>query len=101
MKSGCKGVLVCMQDFYGPFDAQQMAQKYASTLGMEVVPSPNVVYTEEKGYTSDEVAKKENLTVKKISGTKFRQMLRNDEPIPEWFSFDSVINALKQHYVQK
>jgi sulfate adenylyltransferase len=97
--AGCKS-RIDGEDFYGAFDAQEMAKQYAPQLGMEVVPSPNVVYTAERGYTTDDVVKGEGLTVKKISGTKFRQMLRENQEIPEWFSFDSVIKILKKHYAK-
>jgi sulfate adenylyltransferase len=29
------------------------------------------------------------------AGTKFRQMLRNGEDIPEWFAFKSVVTVLR------
>lgn len=38
-----------------------------------------------------------NLKVKKLSGTKFRQMLRSGDDIPEWFAFKSVVQVLRQH----
>ena len=37
------------------------------------------------------------MKVKKLSGTKFRQMLRGGEDIPEWFAFKSVVAVLRQH----
>lgn len=30
------------------------------------------------------------------AGTKFRQMLRNGDDIPEWFAFKSVVNVLRE-----
>ena len=38
---------------------------------------------------------KENLKEMKLSGTKFRQMLRAGEDIPEWFAFKSVVKVLR------
>ena len=37
-------------DFYGAYQAQDFARDHASELGMETVPSLNLVYTEEEGY---------------------------------------------------
>ena len=34
------------EDFYGPYDAQETANKHASELGMQTVPSLNITYTE-------------------------------------------------------
>ena len=69
----------------------------AEELGMKTVPSLNVVYTEEEGYVTADVAEKKGLSVKKLSGTKFRKMLRGGEDIPEWFAFKSVVKVLREH----
>lgn len=61
----------------------------------------NIAYTEEKGYVTADVAEKEGLQVKKLSGTKFRQMLRGGEDIPEWFAFKSVVQVLRDHQQHK
>lgn len=63
---------------------QEFAIKHAPELGMQAVPSLDVVYTEEAGYVTADEAKQQNLHIKKLSGTKFRQMLRSGEEIPEW-----------------
>lgn len=36
--------------------------------------------------------------IKKLSGTKFRQMLRAGEEIPEWFAFKSVVEVLRAEW---
>lgn len=63
---------------------QEFAIKHAPELGMQAVPSLDVVFTEEAGYVTAEEAKQQNLHIRKLSGTKFRQMLRGGEEIPEW-----------------
>ena len=83
------------EDFYGAYDAQQFAQQHAAELGMATVPSLNVVYTQEEGYVTADVAKAKGLKELKLSGTKFRQMLRAGEDIPEWFAFKSVVAVLR------
>ena len=35
--------------------------------------------------------------VRKLSGTKFRQMLRAGEDIPDWFAFPEVVAVLRAH----
>ncbi|GFR51963.1 hypothetical protein Agub_g14486 [Astrephomene gubernaculifera] len=85
------------EDFYGMYDAQDFAKQHAPELGMQTVPSADVVYTEERGYVTVDIAKKEGLHVRKLSGTKFRQMLRAGEDIPEWFAFKSVVRVLREH----
>ena len=85
------------EDFYGAYDAQDLAKANTAELGMKTVPSLNVVYTDEEGYVTADVAEAKKLSVKKLSGTKFRKMLRGGEDIPEWFAFKSVVKVLREH----
>ena len=92
--AGCKSSSTG-EDFYGPYDAQNFANKCAGELMMQTVPSKNLVYTKEKGYITAEEAKEFNYEIMKLSGTEFRKKLRNGEPIPEWFAFKSVVDVLR------
>ena len=92
--AGCKSSL-SGNDFYGAYQAQDFARDHASELGMETVPSLNLVYTVEEGYVTAEHAQARGLHVKTLSGTQFRQMLRGGEEIPEWFAFRSVVEVLR------
>lgn len=56
------------EDFYGPYDAQNYAAEMAPALGMQTVPSLNIVYTEEKGYVTADISKAEGLHELKLSG---------------------------------
>jgi len=97
--AGCKSS-ISGNDFYGAYDAQELATKHAKELGMQTVPSLNIAYTQEKGYVTADIAEKEKLTKLNLSGTKFRQMLRAGDDIPEWFAFKSVVKVLREQ-VQK
>lgn len=92
--AGCKSSL-SGEDFYGPYQAQDFARDNAAELGMETVPSLNLVYSEEEGYVTAEHAEARGLHIRKLSGTQFRQMLRGGEEIPEWFAFRSVVEVLR------
>jgi sulfate adenylyltransferase len=92
--AGCKSSL-SGDDFYSPYAAQDFARDQATELGMETVPSLNLVYTEEEGYVTAEHAEARGLQVRKLSGTQFRAMLRGGEEIPEWFAFRSVVEVLR------
>jgi len=92
--AGCKSS-ISGDDFYGPYEAQDFARDQAAELGMETVPSLNLVYTEEEGYVTAEHAEARGLRVRKLSGTQFRKMLRAGEEIPEWFAFRSVVEVLR------
>jgi sulfate adenylyltransferase len=84
-------------DFYGPYDAQEMGKKYSSELGVTVTNYENMVYVgPEEGYVEESVAKKQGKKVAKLSGTEFRRRLRAGEEIPEWFAFKSVVDILRK-----
>lgn len=51
---------------------------------------------QEKGYVTADVAESQQLHQLKLSGTKFRQMLRGGGDIPEWFAFKSVVAVLRE-----
>jgi sulfate adenylyltransferase len=81
--------------FYGPYDAQVLAKKYEKEIGLEIITQPEMVYVEELDmYVSPEEVS-EGHTVKNISGTEFRRMLRAGEKIPSWFSYPEVIEELR------
>jgi sulfate adenylyltransferase len=83
-------------DFYDPYEAQNLAKQFSSEIGIEIIDAKEMVYVEESAsyLTHDKVPK--GNTVKNISGTKFREMLRGGEAIPEWFSFPEVIDELRK-----
>merc|ERR1712087_368587 len=83
-------------DFYGAYEAQDLAK--AKELGVQAVPSLNLVFTAEEDYVTAEYAKEKGYDVKKLSGTKFRKMLREGEEIPEWFAFKSVVDVLRAEW---
>jgi len=86
------------EDFYGAFDAQDLAKEKADELMVQAVPSLNLVYTAEEDYITADDAKAKGYEVKKLSGTKFRKMLREGEDIPEWFAFKSVVEVLRAEW---
>lgn len=55
-----------------------------------------IVLVQEEGYVTADVAEQKSLHQLKLSGTKFRQLLRAGEDIPDWFAFKSVVDVLRQ-----
>ncbi len=82
-------------DFYGPYDAQQLYQDHEAELGIKMVPFQMMVYVKEKAeyMPVDEVP--EGLTTLNISGTEFRRRLAEGLDIPEWFSYPKVVEELR------
>ena len=84
------------QPFYGPYDAQDLLKEHEEELGIKMVPFRLMVYVpaKEKYLPKDELA--ENDEFQMISGTELRSRLRNDEEIPEWFSYPEVVDELRR-----
>ena len=88
-------------DFYGPYDAQDLVIKYENEIGIKVVPFKQMVYVENlKTYLPEDQVPSELKTLN-ISGTQFRQMLHEGKEIPEWFSYPEVVEELKKVYKEK
>ncbi|EOD11740.1 putative ATP-sulfurylase [Emiliania huxleyi CCMP1516] len=85
-------------DFYGAFEAQDLAKARADELGVQAVPSLNLVCDPDGNYITADEAKEKGIEVMKLSGTKFRKMLRAGEEIPEWFAFKSVVDVLRAEW---
>lgn len=83
-------------DFYGPYDAQDLVRKHQNEIGIEMIPFQEVVYlgSEDRYVPRDEVVNEDDVMA--ISGTEFRRRLFNDIEIPTWFSFPEVIETLRE-----
>ncbi len=84
------------EDFYGPYDAQEMFKKYEAEIGLEMVPFKHMVYVAERAQyePADEVQPGD--TVLNISGTELRRRLTEGLDIPDWFSFPEVVAELRR-----
>jgi len=81
-------------DFYGPYDAQKLVEKYADEIGITVKPFQMMVYIPPRDVYMpvDEVP--EGLETANISGTEQRERLRAGKPLPEWFTYPEVAEEL-------
>lgn len=84
------------KDFYGPYEARDIALQYADEIGITIVPSEELAYskTRQAYIGMDEV--EDHDEIENISGTEFRRKLREGEDIPEWFSFNESIGILRE-----
>ena len=84
------------EDFYGPYDAQELFRSFESEIGVEMVDFKHMVYVQERAQyePTDEVEK--GFTVLNISGTELRRRLSEGLEIPEWFSFPQVVSELRK-----
>jgi sulfate adenylyltransferase len=89
------------EDFYGPYDAQELVAKHEEEIGIKMVPFEAMVYVDEKAEYIPLSEVKESDTVRNISGTEFRRRLQEGLDIPEWFSFPEVVAELRRTYPPK
>ncbi len=84
------------EDFYGPYEAQDLFRKYQSEIGVEMVDFKHMVYVQERAQyePADEI--EDGVTVLNISGTELRRRLAEGLEIPEWFSFPEVVTELRK-----
>ncbi len=84
------------QDFYGPYDAQELFAAHQAEMGIEMVPFKHMVYVQDRAQyePADEI--EEGVTVLNISGTELRRRLAEGLEIPEWFSFPGVVTELRK-----
>ncbi|MEW2911161.1 bifunctional sulfate adenylyltransferase/adenylylsulfate kinase [Leisingera sp. JC11] len=85
-------------DFYGPYDAQDLFREFQGEMGIEMVDFKHMVYVQERAQyePNDEIADRDNVTILNISGTELRRRLAEGLEIPEWFSFPEVVAELRK-----
>jgi len=85
------------QDFYGPYDAQELFKRYEDEIGLTMVDFKNLVYVQERAQYEEEdaIQDKEAVTILSLSGTELRRRLNEGLDIPDWFSFEEVVKQLR------
>jgi sulfate adenylyltransferase len=85
--------------FYGPYDAQELVQKFSEELEVGMIPFRELVYLpEEKRY--EEVSNVPvHVQTASISGTQVREeYLNNGKLLPDWFTRSEVAEILAETY---
>ena len=82
--------------FYGPYDAQNIIEKYKDEIGIQMVPFKFLVYLpDQDSYKPiDEVP--DGVNYKTISGSELRKHLDEGTKIPEWFTYKEVAKELQR-----
>jgi len=85
--------------FYGPYDAQDLLQRYSAELGVKMVPFHELLYLpDEERY--EEVSRiPSTARTASISGTQVReQYLHQGRLLPSWFTRPEVAEILAETY---
>ena len=82
--------------FYGPYDAQNIIEKYIDEIGIQMVPFKFLVYLPDQDTYKpiDEVP--DGVNYKTISGSELRKHLDEGMNIPEWFTYKEVAKELQR-----
>ena len=83
-------------DFYGPYDAQELLKEHAEELDISMVPFQLMVFAENRAEYIPIDQKTDDDNVLNISGTELRRRLQEGLDIPEWFSFPEVVEELRK-----
>ncbi|PLS22340.1 bifunctional sulfate adenylyltransferase/adenylylsulfate kinase [Neptunicoccus cionae] len=86
------------EDFYGPYDAQELFRTHEEEMGIKMVDFKHMVYVQDRAQyePADEIEDKDDVTILNISGTELRRRLSEGLEIPEWFSFPAVVTELRR-----
>jgi sulfate adenylyltransferase len=90
------------EPFYGPYDAQELANAFSEELGVTVIPFKMLVYLpdEERYEEIDKID--DNVRTASISGTQVRdEYLNNGRSLPDWFTRPEVAEILADSYPPK
>jgi len=83
-------------DFYGPYDAQELMRQYEDEIEIQMVPFKMMVYVAERAQYVAVDQTSDDQTVLNISGTELRRRLQEGLEIPSWFSYPDVIAELRR-----
>jgi len=83
------------KDFYGPYDAHELVEKFKDEIGIKVILSQMIVWVANKEcyLPMDKVEKGDQ--VLNISGTEQRRLLNEGLEIPGWFTFPEIVEELR------
>ena len=87
--------------FYGPYDAQDIIEKYKDEIGIQMVPFKFLVFLpDQNSYKPiDEVP--DGIDYKTVSGSELRKHLDEGTDIPDWFTYQEVAKELQKSRTPK
>jgi len=84
---------------YGPYEAQELVEKYSDEIGVKMIPFRNMVYLPEEDRYEEVVKVPEGAKTALISGTQIREdYLNNGLQLPDWFTRPEVAEILAESY---
>ena len=84
------------QPFYHPYDAQRLLSRYATELGITILPYQRMVYLADHDRYVQEDEAPPGARVLAISGTQLRRRLAEGADLPHWFTPPEVAAELRR-----
>lgn len=93
------GVASSGKPFYGPYDAQELVQRFSEELGVGVIPFQELIYLPDEARFEELSQAPRHARTASISGTQVRNdYLSNGQRLPEWFTRPEVADILAEAY---
>jgi len=85
--------------FYGPYDAQEIVDRFSEETGVKTVPFQELVYLPDEDRYEEVTALPEGAQTASISGTQIREeYLSQGRALPDWFTRPEVADILAESY---
>ena len=84
--------------FHSPYAAQELVDRHAAEIGIEVLPFEELSYlaSEDRYVTRSEVPEGTETTA--LSGTELRRRLRDGVELPGWFTYPAIERELRRRH---
>jgi sulfate adenylyltransferase len=84
---------------YGPYEAQEMVEKFSDELEVKMIPFRMLVYLPDEDRYEEVTNVPEGAATASISGTQVREeYLNNGKQLPDWFTRPEVAEILRESY---
>jgi sulfate adenylyltransferase len=85
--------------FYGPYDAQELVERFRDEVGVGMLPFRELVYLPEEGRYDEVSRAAAPAQTASISGSQVREeYLNNGRKLPDWFTRPEVAEILAEAY---
>jgi sulfate adenylyltransferase len=85
--------------FFGPYEAQELAEKHAEETGMKILPFKELVYLPDEDRYEERTKVAEGVKILGISGSQVRDdYLYRGRPLPEWFTRPETAKILAERH---
>jgi sulfate adenylyltransferase len=85
--------------FYGPYDAQELVQRFSEELGVRIVPFRDLVYLPQEDRYEEVTKVPKNVATISLSGSRVRdEYLNQGKRLPEWFTRPGAAEILAESY---